>query len=245
MCILIMWCLSSDKCGLSLSSASVQCKVALKGDFTVGPRTPSLVGLGCASRGYHRLEMIVAMNPEGLIATSKGRIPWNVPEDMEHFRKTTADSIVIMGRNTWESLPVKSRPLAGRINIIMTREPLFKQVIELQQYGENTHVVTGMADLWGLLDQLDTAARPRRIFIIGGAQIYRHFMPICEKLYLTEVNFTDDIVGGTYFPLNIASFDDIKSGWVPVISPKEWSISHKAPFLCYRMWEFIASDAVK
>jgi dihydrofolate reductase len=208
------------------------------------------------------------MSPKGLIATSTGKIPWNIPEDMEHFRKTTAGGIVIMGRTTWESLPPRSRPLSGRINIIMTREPLFKQVIESQPEG--IYVATGMADLWGLLDQLDTAAAPRRIFIIGGAQIYRHFMPICEKLYLTEVNFADedDLVGGTYFPLKMGEIEK-GGGWVPQVSPsvnpyinvgsphprplhqrpegldvgveaKEWSISRQHPFLCYRMWEFVA-----
>lgn len=189
---------------------------------------------------YHRLEMIVAMNPSGLIANAEGRLPWNIPEDMEHFRNMTAGAVVIMGRKTWESLPARSRPLAGRTNIIMTREPLFKQVMESQELSD-VWVAGGMADLWGLLDRFDTEEHPRRIFIIGGSQIYRHFMPICERLHVTEVNFTDEIVGGTYFPLTMG---ELTKGWREHVVPRDWIISRKHPYLCYRICEFATKGVI-
>ena len=192
---------------------------------------------------YHKLEMIAAMNSRGLIGTKDGKIPWHVPEDMEHFRETTKGGIVIMGRKTWESLPAKSRPLSGRINIIMTREPFFKSVLETQTIP-NVYIANGMADLWELLDKLDTESQPKRIFIIGGGQIYQHFMPICEYLYLTEVNFTDEVVGGTYFPLKFSDIMEGHSGWVPKVCPKDWAISHKRPYLCYRIYEFVSADSM-
>ena len=66
------------------------------------------------------LNIIVAMTKSNVIG-NKGHIPWNIPEELEIFKKITENNIVVMGRNTWESLPPEKKPLPNRINIIVSK----------------------------------------------------------------------------------------------------------------------------
>eukprot|EP01043_Picozoa_sp_COSAG02_P013258 COSAG02_NODE_527_length_20704_cov_120.745462_10_plen_104_part_00 len=76
------------------------------------------------------LSVIVAASRGSWGIGKDGGIPWQLPGDMAHFRKVTLETVdperqnaVVMGRRTWESIPPKFRPLAGRINIVLTRTP--------------------------------------------------------------------------------------------------------------------------
>jgi len=69
-----------------------------------------------------RINLILARAANGVIGLN-GVMPWHLPEDLAHFKKQTAGAPVIMGRKTWDSLPPRFRPLPGRRNIVITRQP--------------------------------------------------------------------------------------------------------------------------
>ncbi|MGI4895085.1 MAG: dihydrofolate reductase, partial [Janthinobacterium lividum] len=66
--------------------------------------------------------LVWAQSANGIIGVD-GRIPWRIPEDMAHFAALTMGSSVVMGRATWESLPPRFRPLPGRRNLVLSRDP--------------------------------------------------------------------------------------------------------------------------
>ena len=68
-----------------------------------------------------RITLIVARARNGVIGRD-GALPWQLPEDMAHFKRTTMGQPVIMGRKTWDSIPEKFRPLQGRLNIVITHQ---------------------------------------------------------------------------------------------------------------------------
>ncbi|MBO4338899.1 MAG: dihydrofolate reductase [Clostridia bacterium] len=95
---------------------------------------------------------------------------WHFKEDMKFFKETTTGSTVIMGRKTFESLP---KALPNRRNIVISRSKDFKP--------EGAEVVSGVKKA------LETA-EGENVFIIGGGAIYREFLPLADKLYLTEID---------------------------------------------------------
>jgi dihydrofolate reductase len=130
----------------------------------------------------------------------KGTIPWKVPEDTKRFRNITMGHIVIMGRVTWESIPIKFRPLAGRKNIVIS-------------HSTNFPLPDGVILSPSLEEALLTASRIRtekeEIFIIGGESIYNNaitsYPTSLRRLYFTLVLPTLDIskiTFDTFFPFN-------------------------------------------
>ena len=120
---------------------------------------------------------------------------WHLPEDMKHFRETTRGKPVVMGRKTWESLPEKFRPLPGRQNIVVSRDPAYKA------HG---------ADLAGSLEgALALAGGAEEVFVIGGEQLYRAALPFADRLYLTEVEL--EPAADAFFPeLNPAVWQEVE-----------------------------------
>lgn len=134
---------------------------------------------------------------------------WNLPADMKHFTKMTSETsepsdtplklkknAVIMGRNTWDSLPEKHRPLKNRLNIILSRDAATKGTAGFVQLDE----------LWA--DSFDTAleicrSQPgiEKIFVIGGAKLYADAIqhPDCQTIHLTRLEQTFDC--DTFFPV--------------------------------------------
>ena len=135
-------------------------------------------------------ELIVAMNHDGVIgitdASGNQRMPWsrNIGKiDMQHFRETTMGNVIIMGRKTFESLPV--RPLPGRINIVITRTP--------SKYDEKFSNIDTV--FFSRLERLDDTVESilgnftkKRVFVCGGEEIYRVLLPRCDKLHITYLN---------------------------------------------------------
>jgi len=117
-----------------------------------------------------------------------------IPEDMKHFRDTTRDAIVIMGRKTWESIPEKFRPLPKRTNIVITRN---------SNYNAPGAIVVGS------LDEALRAARNEDadIFIIGGGEIYKQALPFTNRLYLTLID--GDKEADVFFPEYEYDFSEI------------------------------------
>lgn len=116
------------------------------------------------------VNMIVAVGKDGAIGRN-GDLIWHIREDLRRFKALTMGHPVIMGRKTWESLP--KRPLPGRLNIVITRNPDYK--------AEGAEIVTSPE---AALEK----AGENIPFIMGGEQIYRLFMPFATTLYLTEVD---------------------------------------------------------
>ena len=139
-----------------------------------------------ASRKMVFYELIVAVNQDGIIgitdASGNQRLAFNCREDMRHFRDTTMDHILVMGRKTFESLP--QCPLPGRTHIVLSRAP--------RKYDEK---YTKTDDVFFTkLENLDEVIRPlvfpysnKRVFVCGGEEIYRALLPRCERLHITHV----------------------------------------------------------
>jgi len=144
-----------------------------------------------------------------------GGLPWHLPEDMAHFRELTAGCPVIMGRATWESLPVRFRPLPGRTNVVLSRQPGF--------------AAAGATVLPNLSAALDATAG-RQAWVIGGASVYAEAITRASVLEVTEVDL--DVAGDTSAP----GVDDL---WLEVArSPEDgWYTSaagHRYRFVSYR-----------
>ena len=140
------------------------------------------------------LSLIAAVARERVIGKDNALL-WHLPEDMRYFRETTRGKPVIMGRKTWESLPEKFRPLPGRQNIVVSRDPAYKA------HG---------ADLAGSLEgALALAGGAEEVFVIGGEQLYRAALPFADRLYLTEVELEPE--ADAFFPeLNPAVWQEVE-----------------------------------
>lgn len=127
--------------------------------------------------------LVAAVARNGVIGHGKA-LAWRLPEDMRHFRSVTMGLPVIMGRNTWDSLPERFRPLPGRRNVVLTRQSGWTA-----EGAETTHS----------LDQaLALLADSPRVCVIGGAEVYAAAMPRADELVLTEIE--RDFDGDTHFP---------------------------------------------
>ena len=130
-----------------------------------------------------RIALVVAKAANGVIG-DRGKIPWRIPEDMRRFRQITLGKPCVMGRKTWESLPKK--PLPGRLNIVVTRDPRFT--------AEGASVVHSF-------NEAITRAKSEsasEIAVIGGEGIYCAALPFADVIYLTEV--LADFPGDARFP---------------------------------------------
>jgi len=103
------------------------------------------------------------------------KMPWRIPDEQLFFKEKTYGGIVIMGRKTLESLP-GGRPLKGRRNIVMTRNPDFKM--------DGVETAKTPEALFSLIHNED----PKKVFLIGGSQIYRLLIPYCKEAYITKVD---------------------------------------------------------
>ncbi len=143
----------------------------------------------------------------------KGELLESIPDDLKHFKELTSGNVVIMGKNTWDSLPIK--PLPGRVNFVITREP--KEIspaatffMTLEQAKQWLESVTEMNN--------KDFYTPIKIFIIGGGFIYKELLPYCDKIHLTKIYKKYEQVD-TYFPI----IDEIR----------EWKITDIGPLQSY------------
>ncbi|MFZ1676602.1 MAG: dihydrofolate reductase [Saprospiraceae bacterium] len=129
------------------------------------------------------ISAIVAMSTNRVIGRDGG-LPWHLPRDMKYFQRTTVGHHVIMGRESFVSLDY--RPLKGRTNIVLTRDPFFisSSVIVLHSIEEAISYAFEEGE--------------EEAFIIGGGKIFEQSMHLLEKIYLTVV--MSEVVGDIYFP---------------------------------------------
>jgi len=117
------------------------------------------------------ISIIVAVSEDWGIGKDN-ELLWHISEDLKRFKRLTSGNTVIMGKKTWESLP--RRPLPGRKNIVLTDDP--------------QEIIDGSVTAYSIKDALDKCEKNEEIFIIGGGSIYRQFMPIADRLYITHVH---------------------------------------------------------
>jgi dihydrofolate reductase len=129
------------------------------------------------------LHMIYARARNGVIG-KQGQLPWHLPEDLAHFKRTTLGQPVVMGRVTWESLPEKFRPLPGRSNVVVSRQPSFS--------APGAQVVASLDDAIALFPPTEV------IWLIGGAQLYAQGMAKASRIVVTEIDA--DYEGDAYAP---------------------------------------------
>jgi dihydrofolate reductase len=98
----------------------------------------------------------------------EGRIPWHLSKDLQFFKRTTLGHVIVMGRKTFDSL---GRPLPGRENVVLSRHPLEVPGIR--------HAAS--------IDEITEPADGRKLFVIGGAEVYRALVPRCSEFLLTVV----------------------------------------------------------
>jgi dihydrofolate reductase len=155
-----------------------------------------------------------ARHPDGRAVIGRdNRIPWQLPEDMAHFKALTTGSTVIMGRKTWDSLPPKFRPLPGRRNVVLSRSsswsaPGAERAASLQQA------------------LLKCAADTADVWVMGGAEIYAQALPLAERAVVTDIDACFE--GDAFAPA-------LGPGWVETArQPHTSSTGLKFSFVTYQ-----------
>jgi dihydrofolate reductase len=142
------------------------------------------------------ISIIVAVSEDWGIGKDN-ELLWHIPEDLKRFKRLTTGNAIIMGKKTWESLPRK--PLPDRINIVLTDIP--------------HEQIEGSVTAYSIDDALGKCNNDKEIFIIGGGSIYRQFVPLADRLYITHVH--RKAAADVYFP---------------EIDSKIWKIAEKEEF---------------
>ena len=127
--------------------------------------------------------LIAAVSKDKVIG-KQGGIPWKIKEDLSFFKVKTLNSPIIMGRATYNSI---GRPLPNRLNIVMTRSV------------KNTEGVTEVTSVEKAIEAASINRDSSKVYIIGGENIYKEFLPIAHRMIITEVDlYIED--GDTFFP---------------------------------------------
>jgi len=134
------------------------------------------------------INLIVAVSKNGVIG-KENQLPWHLPEDLKHFKKLTTGNVVVMGRKTHQSI---GKPLPNRLNVILSRDTKWYNPL-----GDNCVVCYSIEEV---LERF----KYRDLFVIGGSEIYNHFLPHTDKIYLTLIE--KEFGGDSYFDFNKNNF---------------------------------------
>lgn len=131
--------------------------------------------------------LVWAQSKDGVIGNGLS-MPWHIPEDLQHFKKITHGSNVVMGRKTWESIPQSARPLPGRNNFVLSsRDP--------GSWSDGATVISDIDDI-----------PVHDFWVVGGQSLYEEFLPIADVVELTIVNCEflgrDDLVRAPKIHIN-------------------------------------------
>lgn len=146
--------------------------------------------------------MIAAVSKNSVIGVD-GHLPFDYPEDMKHFRKTTANSTIIMGRKTWESI---GRVLPKRRNMVISRTPVEMEGVET--FDSLAHAI--------MIARLNSSPFGASIWLIGGASIYEEGMQYADEIHLT---LTPDV---------ITAPNAVKFPW---INPQQFAVRELRPLV--------------
>jgi len=137
------------------------------------------------------LSLIVARARNGAIGKGND-IPWHAPEDLKMFQRETTGGAIIMGRNTWDSLPFK--PLKNRLNIVVSRDTSLTE-----------HVVSSVSEAVSLA----YLQGYQRIYGIGGQSIYTEMLPLADRLLVTEVDLEIEQADAFFPDFDEAEWDEV------------------------------------
>lgn len=129
------------------------------------------------------VSLMAAVARNGVLGDGQ-RMPWHLPADLAHLKRVTAGHVVVMGRRTWDSLPPRFRPLPGRRNIVVTRQPQWR--------------ADGAEAAASLPGALALASDQARVFVLGGGELYAAALPLADEMWLTEIDA--DFEGSVHFP---------------------------------------------
>lgn len=127
-----------------------------------------------------KISLIVAMASNRVIGLDN-KMPWHLSADLKKFKQITWGSPILMGRKTYESI---GRPLPGRTNIIISRNPSYQQ--------------PGCLVFNAIEPALAHCNDAKEVFVIGGSDFYQSMLPVADTLYLTQIH--QDFPGDTFFP---------------------------------------------
>lgn len=143
------------------------------------------------------ITLLVAMDEDRVIGNGN-ELPWHLPEDLKLFKQRTIGHTVIMGRKTWESLPVSHLP--GRVNMVITRQPdKYAKTVENFDPVEGPHFITTF-ELAVSTARREFPEYTEEIFLIGGEQLYDLALRrnLCERMIISHVDGKH--MGDRYFP---------------------------------------------
>jgi dihydrofolate reductase len=150
------------------------------------------------------ISIIVAVSANNVIG-DEGGLPWELPEDLRRFKQVTMGKPIIMGRETYDSI---GRALPGRKNIVLTRQEDFT--------AKDCEIVTSIDAA------IEAAGDAEEIMIIGGGEIYRQFLPMADRIYLTRVQ--GEVEGDTRFPeLDMEEWDVVTVEEYPAVDDREFA----------------------
>ncbi len=138
-----------------------------------------------------------------------GKLPWSIPAEMKLFRKITLGHSVIMGRITFQSI---GKPLAGRKNFVLSSTQGFSDVTMLQNFNE-------------------VKALAGDLFVIGGAEVFAYFLPLADRLYLSEIQA--EYNADCYFP----KFDQAQFK----LTSEQEVLSENSPAFIHRVYQRITN----
>jgi len=122
--------------------------------------------------------IIIAALASNRVIGRNGDLPWNLPEDLAHFKQLTTGHAVLMGRKTYESM---GAPLVNRKNVVLSAKP-----------------IPGVETYHSLNDALAALQGQENVFVIGGGRVFNDTLSLADELYLTTVEY--DVEGDTFFP---------------------------------------------
>jgi len=122
---------------------------------------------------------LIAAHDDNLVIGKDGKLPWNIPQDLKHFKTVTMGKPILMGRGVFEE--IGCRPLPGRRNIVLSKQKW-----------------EGIESYHTIKEALKAVENEEIVFVIGGGQIYRELIPKCSYMYITHVDGVHE--GDVFFP---------------------------------------------
>ncbi|TWT65206.1 dihydrofolate reductase [Allorhodopirellula solitaria] len=144
---------------------------------------------------------IVASTPEGVIGQDQA-MPWRLSSDLKRFKKLTMGGTLLMGRKTYDSI---GRPLPGRQTWVLTRNPNWR--------------IDGVRSMPSEAEVM-AAAASQDIFVVGGGEIYRQWLPRCQEVWWTRVDA--ELSGDTRVDLNLEEFEVVQRESFPITDKDEY-----------------------
>lgn len=144
---------------------------------------------------------IVASTPDGVIGHDQ-TMPWRLSSDLRRFKRLTMGGILLMGRKTYDSI---GRPLPGRQTWVLTRDADWR-VEGVRTFRSDVDVIAAAAD--------------QNIFVVGGGEIYRQWLPRCQEIWWTRVNAS--VLGETRVELPLEEFEVVEQESFPISDQDEY-----------------------